>query len=120
MVKPSITKPFGSGWSPNGIRRVTPTSISRELGPVVYFIRTTDDLIKIGYTTQLAGRKSAFGVGWDSVLAITPGTRNDETALHHRFAQHLERGLEYFRPAPDLIQHINQLRAALGVSPIAA
>lgn len=113
--------PFGSGWAAEGPRRTPSISaLCRELPPVVYFLRTDDDLIKIGHTTNLARRKGAFGPGWERVLAVVPGSRDDEAALHARFAEHLARGREYFRPAPDLLAHINELRFALGVQPLAA
>jgi hypothetical protein len=91
------------------------TSLCRELGPCVYFIRTNDGLIKIGHTTRLDVRKRAFGSGWKHILALTPGTRSDETALHLRFAAHLARGREFYHPTPDLLGYINDLRLQLGV-----
>lgn len=94
--------------------------LARSLPPVVYFMRTRDDLIKIGYTTDLSQRKRHFGSGWDHVLAVKPGNREDEKELHRRFAQHLARGEEYFRPARPIIDYINTLRLALGVKPIPA
>lgn len=105
-------------------RRVRPveqpslTKLCQDLPPVVYFMRTRDDLIKIGHTRDLAARKYHFGSGWTHILAILPGSRDDERAMHHRFADHLARGKEYFHPAPDVISYINGLRAKLGVSPI--
>lgn len=94
------------------------TNLSRDLPSVVYFIRTKDDLIKIGHTGDLANRRTAFGAGWQRVLAIVPGSRDDEAAMHGRFAAHLARGREYFKPAPELIEYINDIRANLGVGPI--
>lgn len=97
------------------------TALSRDLGACVYFIRTDDDLIKIGFTTDIANRKRAFGSGWTRILALVgDSTMADEQAMHVRFAAHLERGREYFRPAPELITYINEIRARMGISPIAA
>lgn len=92
--------------------------LARDLPPVVYFMRTEDSLIKIGFTRDLAQRKRHFGSGWDHILAVTPGTRDDEKTLLARFAEHLARGQEYFHPAPALVDHINTIRETLGVSPI--
>jgi hypothetical protein len=93
-------------------------SMCRDLPPVVYFIRTNDGLIKIGHTVQLDKRRTRFGSGWQHILAVVPGTRQDEADMHSRFSAHLARGAEYFHPAPELIAHINEVRATLGVSPI--
>jgi hypothetical protein len=101
----------------------TPSSVpylAAEIGPVVYFIRTDDGLIKIGYTAQLHKRKAAYGPEWDRVLAVMPGTLAHEKACHMLHHQHLARGREYFRPAPDLIAHINEIRVRLHVPPIPA
>lgn len=94
------------------------TALCRDLPPVVYFMRTRDDLIKIGHTRDLAARKYHFGSGWTHILAIVPGTRDDEKAMHQRFADHLARGREYFHPAPEVIGYINTIRSQLGISPI--
>jgi hypothetical protein len=93
--------------------------IARQLGDCVYFIRTRDELIKIGWTSNIGIRRRYFG-SWDCVLAIKRGTREDERALHQQFAQALARGREYFHPVDELTDHINEIRAQLGVSPIAA
>ena len=116
-----MTEPYGTGGSlalPRVSRRETLTDICREIGAVVYFIRTDDDLIKIGHTTDLAARKRHFGSGWQHILAIVPGSREDERDLHRRFAEHLARGREYFHAVPELLDHIDALRARLGVSPV--
>lgn len=101
----------------DGRVRESLTSLSRELGPVVYVIRTDDGLVKIGHTTDLASRKRAYGSGWDRILLVQRGTVEDEAALHERFAEHVARGREYFHPAPALLAFVNESRALLGVGP---
>lgn len=96
------------------------TRLCGDLPPVVYFIRVDDGLIKIGHTAHLADRKAVHGRGWERLLAIEPGTRDDEAALHRRFASHLARGREYFNPAPELMEYVNNVRVQLGVQPLAA
>lgn len=95
-----------------------PIDISREMGPVVYFIRCDDGLIKIGYTTQIHVRRSVYGPGWDRVLAVMPGTLAHEKACHALYREHLAKGREYFHPHPDLLAHINEIREHLNVSPL--
>lgn len=92
--------------------------LSRLVGPCVYFIRTQDGLIKIGHTGNLGKRHNAYGPGWDHLLAVVPGDRELEKAQHRRFAAHLARGREWFHPAPDLIDYINDIRSRLGVPPV--
>lgn len=96
------------------------TQLSRELGSCVYFIRCDDGAIKIGTTTHIANRKRAFGSGWERILAVIPGDRDDEHNLHVKFAHHLIRGREYFAPDAEIIDHINAIRVRLGVSRLAA
>lgn len=98
----------------------TKTSLCREIGACVYFIRERDGLVKIGWTTDLASRKRAFGSGWEHILAVVPGTTADEAALHERFAADLRRGREYFRPSAALLAHINDIRRDCGVEALSA
>jgi hypothetical protein len=84
----------------------------------VYFIRCEDGAIKIGTTTDIANRKRAFGYGWTHILAVIPGDRVLEHEMHVRYAEHLVRGREYFRPVPELIDHINEIRASMGITAI--
>ena len=98
--------------------RSSPTALLRDVGPCVYFIRTSDNLIKIGYTSNLADRYAHYDRGLRGILAIQSGTLADERALHWRFRAYLAKGREYFKPAPELLGHIDTLRAALGVNPI--
>ncbi len=89
--------------------------ICRELGPVVYFIRTKDGLVKIGHTSNLANRKRNFGSGWHHILVVMRGSAEDEKYLHETFRPLLARGREYYRPEPPLLHHINLIRRRLGV-----
>jgi hypothetical protein len=50
---------YRGGFTPS-----TPIEASKDLGGCVYFIRTRDDLIKIGFTTQLHTRRHNLGVDW--------------------------------------------------------
>ncbi|MET9728432.1 GIY-YIG nuclease family protein [Streptomyces zaomyceticus] len=76
----------------------------------VYFIRA-GQLIKIGMTTNLAGRFSSLRP--NEVLAVQRGGLDEEAALHRQFAALRVRG-EYFHPGPALQQHIRHLRETLG------
>lgn len=106
---------IGSARVPANVRRESLSSLSREIGPCVYFIRTNDGLVKIGYTGNVGQRKRSFRVDWTNLLAVVPGTIDDEQSLHQRFAAHLARGQEYYHPAPEIIDHINEIRGRLHV-----
>ncbi len=102
------------------LRRAEARSALRALGEVVYAIRTMDDLVKIGHTTNLAQRITTYGIGGDlqRILFAIPGTRVDEEILHQRFTAHRARRREYYRPAAEVMDHINAVRARLGVAPV--
>lgn len=72
----------------------------------VYFIRK-GDLIKIGYSTFPTQRFKALLP--DEVLVVIPGTMRDEQRCHLAFAHLREHG-EWFRPGPDLLSFIEDLR----------
>lgn len=108
----------GRPWRDSS-RRETPTSLARELGDCVYFLRSSDDLIKIGFTSDLVQRKRRFaGSTWSDILAVIPGTIEDEQHLHQMFAVYRARGDEWYRPVAPIIEHINGIRSRLNVSPI--
>lgn len=73
----------------------------------VYFARV-GDLIKIGWTANLQRRMSNLHA--DAVFHTQPGTRHDERALHAKFHHLLVKGKEWFRPDPELMDYIKDLR----------
>lgn len=99
-------------------RQESLTGICQDLPPIVYFIKTRDGLIKIGHTVNLANRKVKFGSGWQHILAVVPGSRDDEAAMHAKFGAALARGREYFHPVSELVEYVNDLRGQLGVAPV--
>jgi len=83
---------------------------------VVYYVQIGEH-IKIGYTSRLRLRMNAYPAT-RRLLATEPGTYADEAARHHQFRHLLAAGNEWFRPGPDLMDHINDLRSAQGADPI--
>jgi MerR HTH family regulatory protein len=73
---------------------------------IIYYIRR-GDLIKIGTTTEPAVRFTALLP--DEILAFEPGGQSGELLRHRQF-DHLRCQGEYFRSAPELLEHICQLR----------
>lgn len=93
-------------------------SLAQDLGPVVYYIRTKDDLVKIGYTSDIRLRIYRLGGSWDRLLALVPGTLADEQALHQTYRPHRARGHEYYWPATELLDHIDGIRDRMGAPPV--
>jgi hypothetical protein len=111
----NFTRPhYVRGW--NEARPTSITSLCADLPPVIYCIRLDDGCIKIGWTEDLAARKRWFGKGWERILAVTPGTIEDEKALHARLTASRARGREYYRPTPEVMDVVNTMRADAGVS----
>jgi MerR family regulatory protein len=73
---------------------------------IVYYIRR-GDLIKIGTTADPVTRPGRLMP--DKILAFEPGDADQETLRHRQF-DHLRCHGEYFRSAPELSDHIRQLR----------
>lgn len=89
-----------------------------ELGDVVYYVRHEGaTAIKIGYTGGLLLRLKNMGSNLAEVLAVEPGGPDLEQSRHEQFAV-LRIISEYFRPGPDLLAHINELRAKANVPPV--
>lgn len=77
-------------------------------GPYVYFAER-DGLVKIGWSGHPCQR--ALGLK-ASLLAVVPGSRQDERIMHERFAGDRVAG-EWFRPSPALVEYVDALKAAV-------
>jgi hypothetical protein len=91
------------------IRR-PPPDVMNGWPAVVYYIRV-GDLIKIGTTTSLLERVRAYPPD-SQLLAVEPGAEAVEQRRHEQFAHLLAARREWFRPAADLMEHIDELAAA--------
>lgn len=86
------------------------------LGSVVYAVRI-GELIKIGWTSDIAQRVNSFGAC--DVLAVRPGPRSDETAVHRSLSGRAVRGREWYSPSdPAVMAVVNDMRASIGASPL--
>jgi len=81
----------------------------------LYFIQM-EDLIKIGYTTDLYSRLRHYPPN-AIVLAIQPGTMKMEKALHGQFRFALAKGREWFHVRPEITDHIAGVVATYGEPP---
>lgn len=87
---------------------------------LIYAMRCSDGLIKIGWTRDLMSRRRHFAPCDypEAILAITPGTYEAEQAVHAQLAASVGRGQEYYHPTPEVLAYVNGLRSALGVEPV--
>lgn len=85
---------------------------------LIYAIRCKDGTIKIGWTKDLYHRRRDLNMAFDAILAVRPGTYEDEQALHDRLNPSVARGREYYHPTPEVLAYVNDLRTTMGVDPI--
>ncbi len=78
---------------------------------IVYYIRR-GDLIKIGRTTR--PRKRFEDLLPDAILAVEPGGAQMETIRHRQFLAARRGNSEYFTQSPELLAHIEVIRADHG------
>lgn len=92
----------------------------RELDGIelIYAIRLPDGIIKIGHTREIMARRRHFDSTPEAILAIKPGTYDEEQAIHEQLAPHRARGREYYHPTPEVLAYVNGIRDDLGVSAI--
>jgi hypothetical protein len=82
----------------------------------VYYVQIGSH-IKIGHTANLGARMRQYPPT-RRLLAVETGGRNLEGRRLREFRHLLDAGQEWHLPAPDLIAHINDLRAVAGSDPI--
>lgn len=92
-------------------------TLSREIGEVIYAIQCPDGAIKIGYTSDLAGRIARYGHGYKP-LGFMAGTRRQEGLIHRTLKQHRVRGNEYYDHSPSVLSVVNHMRAMQGKAPL--
>jgi len=78
----------------------------------IYYVHT-DGKVKIGYSTDITRRLRAYPPG-SEVLAVHPGTLELERSIHRDFDAHRVAGREWFRPAPEILDHFATVRDQYG------
>lgn len=73
----------------------------------VYFLRV-GDLIKIGYSGHVYQRLRDYPPNTE-ILGIFPGTKKVEADLHGRFRYALRKGREWYRPAQEILDYIDDM-----------
>lgn len=81
----------------------------------VYFL-LSDNLVKIGWTGDLDQRMKQYSPG-ARILAVKPGTKQDETALHKKFADLRTNRREWFTYHPRVMEEADRTTKAHGKPP---
>lgn len=74
---------------------------------VVYYVQVGAH-VKIGWTADMANRMRKYPPN-SALLAQHPGTRQDETRIHRRFAADRTHGREWYVPSASLTRHIDNV-----------
>ncbi len=82
--------------------------------PCVYVARLSDGTIKIGWTSNVAKRLGRLGPS-PELLALKPGTLDDEAEIHDRLRGLAVRGREYYDLSGDVVAVVNELRQSAGL-----
>lgn len=79
-------------------------------GSCVYYVRRSDGLVKIGFSTRLAARVKGLATEFGplELLATEPGGLKQEQLRHRQFKRNRVEG-EWFRPNGPLLKHISAL-----------
>lgn len=87
--------------------------------PKVYFVRSSEGLIKIGFTTKPIEERLAqfrnISSGGAFLLVTVPGSKQDESFLHRTFKKDKAHG-EWFNPSPRLLKTIQKLKDGASIS----
>lgn len=88
--------------------------------PAVYAARFPESVIKIGYTSNLVKRLASFDTKGAELIGFKVGTYEEEQAIHASLKPHVVRGREWYRPHPEVLAVVNQMRKNFGLEPLAA
>jgi hypothetical protein len=94
--------------------RTTSRATNKRKPGVVYYVRLSGHRIKIGRTTDLKTRMKSMRVQPHDVLAAEPGGAALEADRHKEFADIRHGRLEDFDATPELLSHIESIRAQWG------
>lgn len=85
-----------------------PDALLTSLGDVVYFAQVRGGIIKIGFTGDLARRRTELPSA--RLLAFRFGTHADEQAIHARLVEHRARGREWYHPTDEVMAEAHAAR----------
>lgn len=83
---------------------------------VVYALRLADGIFKIGCSRDVRRRRNHYR--GSEIVAFRFGDRDDEQAVHRRLRASVARGREYYRPTPEVLAVINDMRRDFGLLPL--
>lgn len=92
-----------------------PTPRPKRTDGHIYYVQVGSH-IKIGWASDLTRRMRSYPPN-SVLLAVAPGTRTDETALHRKLAVWRSHGREWYVPAPVVLEHISRVVSAHGTPP---
>ena len=78
----------------------------------IYYLRIGSH-IKVGFARDLISRLAAYPPNLE-LLAVHPGTMDDEQSLHAQFAAYCVAGREWYSEAREILLHIEAMRSKHG------
>lgn len=95
-------------------RRAEQRAAAASQQSLVYYVRELPGQIKIGYTTNMKERLLGLRLPVENVLATEPGGRELEAKRHQQFKALRIGRRESFVDDPELLSHIDMIRAHFG------
>ena len=86
--------------------------------PLIYCAIQPNQIVKIGFTTDLAPRLRKLHVDLTQVLVLVPGDRDRETEILRELRPSVAHGREWFRWTDQVKCWVNEQRAVMGLDPI--
>lgn len=96
-------------WVINAVaemRDIRPEKRTMPTEGFVYFL-LSDGAVKIGWTSELDQRLKQYSPG-ARILAVKPGTKADESALHKKFAHIKTHRKEWFSYSPQVMEEVQR------------
>jgi len=87
---------------------------------MLYAARMPDGTIKIGCTSDLASRFRYLRAMHGVMVGFIPGSFDDEADIHSLLKPYLAMGQEWYHPAPQVIDTVNQMRDRYDLPHLAA
>lgn len=109
------TRPNGARTHHESKFRNDALSALQSGAPMLYAMWMSTELMKIGISINVMQRRQRLG---GEILALVPGTYEDEARLHETLRPHRHHAREWYIPTPEVLDAVDEMRQHFNLEPL--